>query len=97
MFCDFKYNGAERVFGHMKEKHKLDFEWVTSQIDFYEKVKVVSYIRRVAAYFGKQEDCQHLWNRNQRIVSTVKIYEKSNWKGEELLQPLLENDALVRC
>ena len=99
LFCDFKCNGTERVFGHMKVNHKFDFEYVTSQIDFYEKVKVVNYIRRVVAYFGKQEDCQHLWNRNQKIVSTIKklIYEKSNWKGEEFMQPLLKNDALIRC
>ena len=83
----------------MVEVHKFNFVWVTSQIDFYEKVKVINYIRRVVAYFKNQPDCDHLWDRTQKIVSTIKklIYEKSNWRSNDFLQPLLENDALIIC
>ena len=99
LFCNFKCNGVENVFSHMVEVHKFNFVWVTSQIDFYEKVKVINYIRRVVAYFKNQPDCDHLWDRTQKIVSTIKklIYEKSNWRSNDFLQPLLENDALIIC
>ena len=99
LFCDLKAHGVESVFTHMKDAHSFDFQFITSEIDFYEKVKVVNYIRHVIAYFGQQKDCGHLWNRMKKVESTVKrlICDKINWMTRNFMMPALEDDALLWC
>lgn len=46
LFCQHKEADFCRTCNHMKDVHNFDFPAVTEQLNFYQKIKLVNYIRK---------------------------------------------------
>ena len=90
LICKHACHGVDRVFEHMKNEHRFDFKVVTAEMEYYDIIKMVNFIRRVVAYF------QMLPVANIVDIVSEAIQEESNWTGQQL-QPYKENDELVCC
>lgn len=46
LFCQYKKSDINMLCNHMKNKHNFDFHVVTLDLNFYQKIKLVNYIRK---------------------------------------------------
>ncbi|KAL3272018.1 hypothetical protein HHI36_022484 [Cryptolaemus montrouzieri] len=100
LFCEHKDTNISALCLHMTEMHNFDFEKVTATFDFYQKVKLVNYIRsqvhnsRCLFCDGSFENrgrlnC-HLMEKGHFLVP-----ETSKFDQPEFYFPTYENDAFL--
>ena len=46
LYCDYIQKEIKLVMEHMKEDHNFNFEEITKNLNFYQKVKIVNYVRK---------------------------------------------------
>ncbi|KAH8403755.1 hypothetical protein KR215_002240 [Drosophila sulfurigaster] len=85
---------------HMLEKHGLDFESVTNSLNFYQKIKIVNFVRRQLCLMrcvscDLQFDCFELLAEHMAAESHCGIGERTKWDKPEFFFPYMENDGLL--
>lgn len=84
LFCPQIYPSVKETFAHIKSVHQFDFQALRKNfnLDFYKCIKLINYIRQQVAN-----------NPSYQVVSFDGSEEF--WKGDEYLQPVLQDDALL--
>ncbi|TDG42608.1 hypothetical protein AWZ03_010969 [Drosophila navojoa] len=85
---------------HMIDAHHLDFEAVTSSLNFYQKIKVVNYLRRQLCLLrcvccDLQFDEFELLAEHMANESHCGIGDRSKWDKPEFFFPYIDNDGLL--
>ncbi|XP_033152314.1 zinc finger protein 277 [Drosophila mauritiana] len=100
LYCHHLGDSFTALKEHMHEVHRLDFEKATSSLNFYQRVKVVNYLRRQMCLlrcvtcdlqFGEEE----LLAEHMTQESHHGIGEKESWDKPEFFFPYIENDGLL--
>ncbi|KAM8713187.1 hypothetical protein ACLKA7_013490 [Drosophila subpalustris] len=85
---------------HMIDAHRLDFDSTTSSLNFYQKIKVVNYVRRQLCLLrcvccDLQFDDLELLAEHMDQESHCGIGERAKWDKPEFFFPYMENDGLL--
>ncbi|CRK89047.1 CLUMA_CG002481, isoform A [Clunio marinus] len=99
LFCDFKETDFDHLINHMTTAHSFDFNERTRSLNFYQKVKMVNFIRRkihlkeclMCEENFDSTECQmkHLIDSNH-----MKCIEK-NFDKPEFFFPTFEDDSFL--
>lgn len=104
LFCDSASSDQEDLHKHMKENHTFDLQEVNQklQLNFYQKVKLINFIRRQVYHktcYGCQESfpdkpqlTQHMTKHTDHIN---KLPEASIWDQSQYFFPTYEDDNLL--
>ncbi|ODM90821.1 putative zinc finger protein [Orchesella cincta] len=95
LFCSERDAVFENVLDHMKTEHHFDFLRITESFGFYEKVKLVNYIRR-AVYQLSCLSCDERFQDQGLLLAHV---SEHNINGSVELMPTVEkwNQAEYFC
>lgn len=85
---------------HMLQTHRFDFDSTTSSLNFYQKIKVVNYVRRQLCLLrcvscDLQFDDLNLLGEHMEQESHCGIGERAKWDKPEFFFPYMENDGLL--
>ncbi|KAH8297220.1 hypothetical protein KR044_007486 [Drosophila immigrans] len=85
---------------HMLESHGFDFESVTSSMNFYQKIKIVNFVRRQLCLMrcvscDLQFDSFELLAEHMALESHCGIGQRLKWDKPEFFFPYMENDGLL--
>lgn len=80
LFCEFYSFSHDTIFGHINEKHGIDFinKCKTNNLDTFQFIKLVNYIRK-----------------NNDVNLFENILENKLFEFEEYLKPTLKDDHLL--
>lgn len=103
LFCDEKCSSYDAIKGHMKNgKHEFDLEKAFTDRSFYEKIKMINYIRRQiinnrctfcqTKHSTKEELRVHLDTEKHCALETTR---EDPWNQPEFFFPTFEDDALL--
>ncbi|XP_014238381.1 zinc finger protein 277 isoform X1 [Trichogramma pretiosum] len=97
LFCNHTTDDFHAILDHMKLVHNFDLKDATQGRDYYDKVKIVNYIRRQmreskCMYCEEvQTDClSHMKEQNHFKLPIEKI-----WVFPEYFFPIIENDEIL--
>ncbi|RLU27523.1 hypothetical protein DMN91_001327 [Ooceraea biroi] len=97
LFCKYINNEFTCILGHMREAHGFDFEETVKDLTFYQKVKVVNYIKRQIqlqrCIFCETETdnvLEHMKSQQHCKLATRKV-----WDQPEYYFPMSENDSFL--
>lgn len=97
LFCTYSDKHFHLILTHMKTEHDFDFKIASKDLTFYQKVKVVNYVRR-QIYLKKCVFCEtkvdnvleHMKEENHFKIPTQKI-----WDQPEFYFPMCENESFL--
>ncbi|KAH8234109.1 hypothetical protein KR038_001764 [Drosophila bunnanda] len=100
LFCSHMGENFSDLKEHMNETHQLDFDRATSSLNFYQRVKVVNYLRRQICMLrcvicDLHFDDQKLLAEHMVQESHCGIGNKASWDKPEFFFPYMENDGLL--
>ncbi|XP_023171134.2 zinc finger protein 277 [Drosophila hydei] len=100
LYCAHQENQYCDLKRHMIEAHRLDFEAVTSSLNFYQKIKVVNFVRRQLCLLrcvccDLQFDEFELLAEHMVNESHCGIGDRSKWDKPEFFFPYIDNDGLL--
>ncbi|KAK6177340.1 hypothetical protein SNE40_015459 [Patella caerulea] len=103
LFCEFSSSHPDRLKAHMQELHDFDLHELKLKmnLNFYQKVKLINYIRRQVYQclcYGcheELEDKQMLLDHMHTTGHTSKIPPVSVWDQPQYYFPTYENDNLL--
>ncbi|XP_012942323.1 zinc finger protein 277 [Aplysia californica] len=92
LFCDFSCPNQSDLLAHMKEKHGFDLQDVNQklQLNFYQKVKLINYIRRQVS--AALSGARHAMCANTAVPM---IRGTSVWDQPQYFFPTYEDDTLL--
>ncbi|KYN39321.1 hypothetical protein ALC56_06247 [Trachymyrmex septentrionalis] len=97
LFCNYSNNEFTCILSHMKEAHSFDFEETVKDLTFYQKVKVVNYIKRqiqlqrcIFCETKSDNVLEHMKNQQHCKIATQKV-----WDQPEYYFPMSENDSFL--
>lgn len=100
LICEDTFNSWESVIKHMKDEHNFDYESNAVDMDFYEQVKLVNYIRRQLyknrciicdlQLLSRQAVIDHMATENHLVLPSKEL-----WNQPEFYFPTYENDAFL--
>uniref|UniRef100_A0A182MCI5 C2H2-type domain-containing protein n=1 Tax=Anopheles culicifacies TaxID=139723 RepID=A0A182MCI5_9DIPT len=101
LFCTHAETSIDRLKQHMQEKHKFNFDQTVVGMNFYQRVKVVNfirrqmYIRKCIACGEQYQDydslCKHLEEADHFLLDK----ETSAWDHPEYFFPTYEDDQFL--
>ncbi|KAJ8664215.1 hypothetical protein QAD02_005252 [Eretmocerus hayati] len=97
LFCDYRAQDFVGSLQHMKSDHDFDFELSSREFDFYQKVKIVNYIRK-QIHDGKCVYCDEVsdnLNDHMRHEKHYKLPGKRIWDQPEFYFPMFESDSFL--
>ncbi|XP_055384626.1 zinc finger protein 277 [Condylostylus longicornis] len=100
LFCAYKNSDFNNVKLHMLEEHYINFDELTSALNFYERVKIVNFVRR-QVHILQCIDCKQRFNSHELFEEHLKankhytIGEKSQWDKAEFFFPTYEDDEML--
>ncbi|BFZ10310.1 hypothetical protein BsWGS_13349 [Bradybaena similaris] len=104
LFCDSSCVVQTDLQQHMKEKHSFDLLEVNNklQLNFYQKVKLINYIRR-QVYHRRCYGCQQVFEDKEKLHSHFsehsdhikKIPDAEAWDQPQYFFPTYEDDCLL--
>lgn len=102
LFCSSVWPEFNFVNNHMKEMHSIDFDAALNDLKFYDKVKVVNYIRRQMCSFKCvtcDENFETLAPLEEHLIIAKHygIGDKKLWDKPEFLFSTYEDDDLLCC
>ncbi|KAH8402141.1 hypothetical protein KR009_010003 [Drosophila setifemur] len=100
LYCPHLGEGFSDLKQHMIDAHRLDFEKETNSLNFYQRVKVVNYLRRQLCMLrcvtcDLQFDELDLLTEHMAQESHCSIGKKGSWDKPEFFFPYMENDGLL--
>lgn len=100
LFCKHKEMEFELVIVHMNNQHRFNFEEVTKHLGFYQKVKLVNYVRR-KVHLKQCLSCDVNCETSSDLISHM--YEmnhircdESNYEKPEFFFPTFEDDSFLQ-
>lgn len=100
LFCSLKDTNFSKLKTHMSEEHWVDFDKLTSEFTFYDRVKIVNFIRRqmhlmkcikCEEEFSNADDFQwHLYEKQH-----FDIGDRKEWDLPQYFFPTYEDDAFL--
>ncbi|KOC69728.1 Zinc finger protein 277, partial [Habropoda laboriosa] len=97
LFCSYNDKHFHLILTHMITDHDFDFKIASQGLTFYQKVKVVNYVRRqihlqqcVFCEIKADNVLEHMKNENHFKIPTQKI-----WDQPEFYFPMCENDSFL--
>ncbi|KAK2583997.1 hypothetical protein KPH14_006456 [Odynerus spinipes] len=97
LFCKHTDKDFVAILQHIKEKHNFDFEKASKDLTFYQKVKLVNYIRRqihlqccILCEEKSDNVLEHMFQENHCKVPKQRI-----WDQPEFYFPMNENDSFL--
>ena len=97
LFCNYSDKQFHLILAHMKTDHNFDFKVASKDLTFYQKVKVVNYVRRQIhvrrCVFCKAEVdnvLEHMKQKNHFKIPIQKV-----WDQPEFYFPMCENDSFL--
>ncbi|XP_012218804.1 zinc finger protein 277 isoform X2 [Linepithema humile] len=97
LFCNYSNNEFTYILTHMKEAHSFDFEETVKDLTFYQKVKVVNYIKRqiqlqrcISCEIETDNVLEHMKNQQHYKIAAQKV-----WDQPEYYFPMSENDSFL--
>lgn len=100
LFCSINDTDFPAIKNHMKTSHEFDFEAAISGLNFYEKVKVVNYMRR-QMHLLKCVSCDEQFETIKLLydhLASLKHYgigSQSKWDHPEFFFPTYEDDSFL--
>ncbi|XP_015601475.1 zinc finger protein 277 isoform X2 [Cephus cinctus] len=98
LFCDYLDKHFASVIQHMKHVHAFDFEDLTRTLNFYQRVKIVNYVRRQIhtghCIFCDATSADNIL-KHMREAQHFKLPEKRIWDQPEYYFPVIENDSFL--
>lgn len=100
LFCSINDTDFPAIKSHMKTSHEFDFETAISGLNFYEKVKVVNYMRR-QMHLLKCVSCDEQFETIKLLhdhLGSSRHYgigSKSKWDHPEFFFPTYEDDSFL--
>ncbi|OXU26081.1 hypothetical protein TSAR_000197, partial [Trichomalopsis sarcophagae] len=97
LFCKESTQDFAKILEHMKSKHKFNFEDETKEFTFYQKVKIVNYIRK-QIYINKCVYCDESkedLSIHMDQESHCKLPQKRIWDQPEFFFPMFESDSFL--
>jgi len=100
LYCAQEEVQFSKLKQHMVEAHRLDFDATTRSLNFYQKIKVVNYVRRQLCLLrcmccDLQFDDFELLAEHMAQESHCGIGERTKWDKPEFFFPYMENDGLL--
>ncbi|KAH8337887.1 hypothetical protein KR067_008561 [Drosophila pandora] len=100
LFCPHLGGTFSVLKEHMIDAHRLDFDQATSSLNFYQRVKVVNYLRRQlcmlrCASCDLQFDELDLLTEHMTQELHCGIGDRACWDKPEFFFPYIENDGLL--
>ncbi|EDW00617.1 zinc finger protein 277 [Drosophila grimshawi] len=100
LYCPLEEAQFSVLKKHMIDVHHLDFDAVTSSLNFYQKIKVVNFIRRQICLLrciccDLQFDEFALLSDHMQQETHCSIGQRSNWDKPEFFFPYVDNDGLL--
>ncbi|XP_035726284.1 uncharacterized protein LOC118443424 isoform X2 [Vespa mandarinia] len=97
LFCNHSDKDFPTILQHIKEQHNFDFKEVSKDLTFYQKVKLVNYIRgriRIQCCILCEEKSDNiLEHMNEK--DHYKIPKQYIWDQPEFYFPMNENDSFL--
>ncbi|XP_034943253.1 zinc finger protein 277 isoform X2 [Chelonus insularis] len=97
LFCSEITSELSAILDHMKTEHDFDFERSTKNLNFYEKIKVVNYIRKQiyekkCVYCDKESDniLEHMKSKDHFKIPAARV-----WNQPEFYFPMFETDSFL--
>ncbi|XP_076181556.1 zinc finger protein 277 isoform X2 [Ptiloglossa arizonensis] len=97
LFCNYNNKDFHLILAHMKADHNFDFEDASRGLTFYQKVKVVNYVRRqihlqycVLCETKMDNVLEHMKQQNHFKIPAQKI-----WDQPEFYFSMCENDSFL--
>ncbi|CAK9825364.1 Zinc finger protein 277 [Anthophora retusa] len=97
LFCSYSDKHFHLILTHMKTDHNFDFKIASKSLTFYQKVKVVNYVRRqihlqqcVFCEIKTDNVLEHMRNENHFKIPIQKV-----WDQPEFYFPMCENDSFL--
>ncbi|KAH0539277.1 zinc finger protein 277 isoform X1 [Cotesia glomerata] len=97
LFCTVKIPELSTMLDHMKDEHDFDFNKLTENLNFYEKIKLVNYFRKQVhekkCVFCDQQsdDClQHMKNQDHFKIPPARI-----WNLAKYYSPMCKEDPFL--
>ncbi|XP_029053222.1 zinc finger protein 277 [Osmia bicornis bicornis] len=97
LFCNYNDKHFHLILEHMKTNHDFDFKVASKDLTFYQKVKVVNYVRR-QIYLQQCIFCEVKVNdvlEHMKEQSHFKIPTQKSWDQPEFYFPMCENDSFL--
>lgn len=97
LFCSYSDKHFHQVLTHMRTEHNFDFKVASKDLTFYQKVKVVNYVRRqihlqLCVFCEAKVDnvLEHMKRENH-----FKIPPQKKWNQPEYYFPMSENESFL--
>lgn len=101
LFCEFKTKDFARVKEHMKTEHTVNFEQESRKLSFYDRVKMVNFVRR-AMYKMECIKCGSVWTDAAQFQDHLKsnnhysLGEQKDWNHPQYFFSTYEDDAFLQ-
>lgn len=100
LFCSVSDTDFPRIKNHMKTSHDFDFDAAITGLNFYEKVKVVNYMRRQMHMLkcvscGEKFDTIKLLLDHLALLKHYGIGKRTDWDHPEFFFPTYEDDSIL--
>ncbi|XP_046609624.1 zinc finger protein 277 isoform X1 [Neodiprion virginianus] len=98
LFCPYNNRDFANILSHMISKHQFNFEEVTKDCDFYQRVKIVNFVRRQIHIQKKCVFCDEAANDLGEHMSQLrhcKLPARRVWDQPEYYFPTYENDSFL--
>lgn len=102
LFCKHSESKYDEIMSHIRDKHYFDFSTITKKLNFYEKVKIVNYIRRQVHLLRCISCDSEFQNSNDLLLHMtkdmhLKLEDSKLWNQPEFYFPTYEDDGLLFC
>ncbi|VVC95656.1 unnamed protein product, partial [Leptidea sinapis] len=99
LLCDHTETEYESILDHMERKHEFFFAKATAGMDFYQKVKIVNYIRR-QIHLKQCLSCDTKFDDRINLEKHIKetnhwVLQRANWDQPEYYFPTYEDDLFL--
>ncbi|KAL0871404.1 hypothetical protein ABMA27_005135 [Loxostege sticticalis] len=99
LLCQHTENEYENILDHMERQHDFSFTNVTAGLDFYQKVKIVNYVRR-QIHLKQCLSCDTKFDDLKNLEKHMKeknhiVLSKEKWDQPEYYFPTYEDDLFL--
>lgn len=99
LFCEETEMEYDQILDHMEGQHEFSFTHLTKGLNFYQKVKIVNFIRR-QVHLNECLLCDTKFVESKNLLKHMKeakhlVLEKSKWDQPEHYFPTYEDDLFL--